>query len=459
MTQHRTIKQKNAKSNTRKKSAFSPEIMGKCLGTSHGWKRVQVYGEPYPCGFAHGWLLWEDIKHCLVILKQFVQDEFDMTYPEYIAYCEKHIQPQIVSYCPELLEEMRGIADGASRRSRSQHISVSDIIGWNSYLSLGELLDKKMREKRKAREAQRCSAFIATGKSTEKGDIVMAHNTHCHLALGAVSNIIMYVSPAKGNAFVMQTCAGLICSTMDWFLCSSGIIGCETTISGITYTPEFGVPYFCRIRKCMQHGNSLKEYADIMTTNNGGDYPCSWLFGNIHTGEIMLCELGKYEHHVETTTDGVFFGMNSAMDTKIRALQTDTFSTENGRLSINARRERLDYLLNDKYRGKINVTNAKQIIADHYDGWTNQEQKSSRGICKHSEADTKDQPVKPYGAVDGKVVCTRLAKQMTFWGRFGSSCGRIFRAKSFTRKHPKYINTHLKDLPEEPWVLIRNAVK
>ena len=451
MPEKHTVRRKYTNTNTNTRKRHSPSISGKYLGTTHGWKRVEVYGEPYTCGFAHGWLLWEDLKHCLELLKQLVADEFEMTYPEYIQYCEKHVQASIAEHCPEILEEMRGIADGASRRSRTWRVSISDIIGWNSYLSLADALDKTARKKR---DPQRCSAFIATGSATEKGDIIMAHNTHCHLALGAVSNIIMYVSPAKGHAFVMQTCAGLICSTMDWFLCSSGIIGCETTISGITYTPEIDVPYFCRIRKCMQYGNSLKEYADIMTTHNGGDYPCSWLFGNTHNGEIMLCELGKNTHRVETTKDGVFFGMNSAMDTKLRALQTDTFSTENEQLSINARRERLDYLLNDKYRGKINLKNAKQVIADHYDTWVNREQMSARGVCKHSEVDTGDAPVRPYGAVDGKVVSTRLAKQMAFWGRFGSSCGRAFRAKPFTRKYPKYAKALLKDLPEQPWIIL-----
>ena len=171
----------------------------------------------------------------------------------------------------------------------------------------------------------------------------------------------------------------------------------------------------------------------------------------------MLCELGKNEHRVETTKDGVFFGMNSAMDTKLRALETDTFSTENEQLSVNARRERLDYLLNDKYKGKINLKNAKQIIADHYDTVAGREQMSARGVCKHSEVDLGDETgthVRPYGAVDGKVVSTRLAKQMAFWGRFGSSCGRTFRAKPFTRKYPKYANAMLKDLPEQSWVLL-----
>ena len=65
----------------------------------------------------------------------------------------------------------------------------------------------------------------------------------------------------------MQTSAGLISSSSDWFLVENGIIGCETTISDINYKPIFGSPYFCRIRDTMQYANSLDECKDILLKN------------------------------------------------------------------------------------------------------------------------------------------------------------------------------------------------
>ena len=102
----------------------------------------------------------------------------------------------------------------------------------------------------------RCSAFIATGNATKNRDIVMAHNTHSDFVTGQLLNIVIKVFPDVGNAFIMQTSAGLIASTSDWFLMSNGIIGCETTLSDINYKPEFGTPFFCRIRELMQYAKS-----------------------------------------------------------------------------------------------------------------------------------------------------------------------------------------------------------
>lgn len=135
----------------------------------------------------------------------------------------------------------------------------------------------------------------------------MAHNTHTNFADGQLHNIIMNVIPSSGHPFVMQTSAGYIASGTDWFICSTGMIGCETTIGDINYTPRFGVPYFCRIRQAMQYGKTLDDYEQIMDKKNAGDYACSWLFGDINTNEIMLYEIGLKEKNVQRTKNGVFW--------------------------------------------------------------------------------------------------------------------------------------------------------
>ena len=430
-------------------------VQGRYIGEKEGWEKVEIYGSGYEMGYAHGALLASQIKYNLKLLSYIVKEEFKVDYPQYVKKCEECMLSIIQKDYPEIYEEMMGISDGASHTLHKTHISVSDILAWNAYLSMSPFYENHQMEKEKEKEhVQRCSAFIATGKATSNGEIVMAHNTHCHYALGSVSNIIMYVSPSSGHGFCMQTCAGLICSSMDWFMTTAGIVGCETTIAGTTYLPEFGAPYFCRIRRCMQYGNSLDDYSKIMTTNNAGDYPCSWLFGDVNSNEIMMCELGKQTHSIQRTKNGVYYGSNYATNMELRALETDTQNIDSNVLSQFSRFERLEYLLLDKYKGKINLSNSKTILADHYDSFLDKVEMSSRTICKHSELD--DLKRYPGGAVDGKVLDSSAAKKMEFWGRFGSSCGRQFHSKTFMKHNPKHKSVFLMDLPHYRWTKLKN---
>ena len=218
------------------------------------------------------------------------------------------MKPIIQKQYPEFYNEICGISAGAKMAGKK--ISVDFLIAWNSYISLYYYFRGVAKEK--------CSAFIATGDATENGDMIMAHTTHSDYASGQLQNIILYVTPINGHSFVMQTSPGFIASATDWFLCSTGIIGCETTISKTNYKPKFGDPYFCRIRQAMQYGETLDEYVDIMSTRNAGDYACSWLLGDTRTNEAMLFEISLNYKNVKKTKNGFFYGMNSAIDNKLR---------------------------------------------------------------------------------------------------------------------------------------------
>ena len=426
-------------------------VSGRILSRKNGWITAEIYGSPHDRGFAHGVLLYKELRNILRCFSFLVKTDFHTTLDEYVRRSKRMFRPILETKYPEYYNEIVGIHQGA--KSKGVDFSVDTLIAWNSYLSM---YDEYSAEQ----SPERCSAFIATGNATEKGDIVMAHNTHSNLVFASLSNIVLYVFPDKGNSFCMQTCAGLICSSMDWFICSNGIIGCETTISNITYKPVYGVPYYCRIRDCMQYCNTLDEYANAMLHENAGDYACSWLFGNTQSGEIMLCEIGLKHHNIQKTKNGFFYGMNSAIDPVLRMKETDDTGIDDISRSTGARNARLQYLLHHKYAGKINITNAKQILSDHYDVFLDDTRGGLRGICRHSElypeTTATQTPFYPYGTIDGKVVNTQMAKTMQFVGKYGASCNRSFRFREYLKKHPEYNSweKYLVNLPNQPWTTI-----
>lgn len=427
-----------AKNKTQKKM----KINGAIDFEKNGWKHITIFGEPYKRGYAHGYLLAEDLKRVLTTLPFMVDEHFKIPFKQYMDDCDKHIYNIVKKKCPEIYNELRGIVSGAKKKG--VNVTTRFLIAWNSFLSMYSLYMDGGSE--------RCSAFIATGSATEKGDIVMAHNTHSDFLTGQLLNIVMTIKPDKGHTFKMQTSAGFVASTSDWFLSDKGIVGCETTIAHVNFKPKFGMPYFCRIRKVMQYANNLDDCITFMSKDNAGDYSCSWLYGDINTGEIMVHELGKNIENIKRTNDGIIYGMNSALSFELR--NKETFDTEHSNLetSLGSRSHRLDYLLNHKHYGAINIPIAKEIIADHYDTKYNKTHKCSRGICKHSEVDI-DYNFTPYGATDGKVLNTSSAKTLNFYGRFGSSCGRKFSVKSYVKKYPqhkKWLDV-LYDIPSYNW--------
>jgi hypothetical protein len=426
-------------------------ISGEIVRHIGGWTIVSIRGAAFERGLAHGSLLHKELSEVCHVFPFLLKESYGTTYPEYMRACKKTIQPVVKKQYPEFYQEICGISAGAKRRGVD--VSVDFLIGWNSYLSMSHYF---------GRSIERCSGFIACGDATEKGDLIMGHNTNTNFVDARFSNILMYVTPDKGYPFVMQTLPGFIASGMDWFICSTGMVGCETTIADTNYVPDFkhGVPYFCRIRQAMQYGRSLDEYSEILLDKNAGDYACSWLFGNVYLNEIMLCEIGLKEHNIKRTSNGVFYGMNSAMGAKLREKETNDHSHTDIKTSLGARNRRLHDLLFDTYYGKINMNIGKRILSDHYDVYLKRNVRNFRTICVHSES--SDDPHNhreshyPYGTVDGKVVNSELAKKLAFWAHLGPPCGTPFRATQHIKEHPEYLHwkPYLKDMPSHKWTEI-----
>jgi hypothetical protein len=455
------MKTKKIRIKKRCKTRKQTGICGTIIQEKNGWKTLYVYGDPFERGFAHGYLLYDELKRVLKIFPFVVKEVLHTTIKEYLKVSNRIILP-IIKKNEEIYEEIRGISAGAKHCGIK--ISVEFLVAWNSYMSLYGEFKKGSTEdgnappsdKKMAGNNERCSAFIATGNATKHGDIIIGHTTHTDFATASLANIVLYVIPTTGYPFVMQISPGYVASVTDWFICSTGIVGCETTISAINYKPKFGNPFFCRIRKAMQYGTSLDQYTEIMLDDNAGDYACSWQLGNINTNEIMLFELGYETHSIKRTHNGVYYGMNSAIDPEIRLLETTDNASTDITKSTGARNIRLSHLLNEKYYGKIDIHVAKLVLADHYDPYENRVHMNSRSICKHTELDpehTNRPAFYPFGCIDAKITNSKMARKLSFIGRFGSACGRSFDVSEHIKAHPdlKYWAPVLRDFPSEPY--------
>ena len=458
-----TKKKKERKTKKNNTKTSNIKVNGRKYKQKNGWIKMKIYGSPLERGYAHGFLLRKELQKIRQsILPFLVENSFPerITYDKYEKDCRDNITEIIREKYPEYYTELEGISAGANYGSLSlkkeEQITIDFLIAWNSFLSMASFYNKRSA-------VDHCSAFIAIGDATEKGDIIMAHTTHSDFVSAKTLNIVLEIYPEKGNKIKMQTSPGLICSSADWFICDNGIIGCETTIGGINVKPVFGVPYYCRIREAMQYGNSLDDFITILSKDNAGDYANSWLLGDTRekTKEIMLLELGLNIRNIERKENGVFYGMNSAMSPILREKETNDKSHWDMRETSGARNIRFHILLYEEYYGKINIENAKKIIADHYDvSETKETNGNNLTICKHTNLDPhkgKRGVYYPFGCTDGKVTNSSMARKMAFVGRMGPACGTAFYAKKFLEKHPEYKKKWEKVLPDmlhEPWIYV-----
>ena len=104
----------------------------------------------------------------------------------------------------------------------------------------------------------------------------------------------------------------------------------------------------------------------------------------------------------------------------------------------------------------------KKIISDHYDVYLKKDNNPcSRTVCSHYDLDAREymsqsdrpKPYSPHGTVDGVVCDTKSAKNMSFIGRFGNTCGTPFIAKEFFKQHRQYERyaPYIKDRITQPW--------
>jgi hypothetical protein len=446
----------------------------------NGWTYISVHGDPEERGYAYGYFCAKDFKDIQTMLKFFMMESYGFEWSTFIREVNKDYHHFSKTKYPEFYKEMVGIAKGCT--AGGTPTDIDEILAWNFYLSIPYWLLKKgavgakegggsfqFQGIKKEPADDHCSAFIAVGKDwTTNGQIVVAHNSFAEYVDGQYLNVILDMQPTHGAQMLIQTSPCWIWSGSDFFVTSYGIIGTETTIGGFNQY-EQNIPLMFRIRQAMQYGQTMDEYVELLLKGNSGDYANSWFFGDIKTNEILRLELGLKYHNVERTKNGCFIGFNSTYDPRIRNLECENTGFYDTRRHQGARLVRLGDLM-EQHKGKLNIELAKELIADHYDVYLHKENNpNSRTVCSHYDEDAREfmsqadrpKPFAPRGATDGCAADTECIRNMSFWARYGRSCGEPFEVKSFINKNRQYkmFEPYLRDRPSEPWTLFTSNRK
>lgn len=419
----------------------------------NGWIYLHIEGTAEERGFQHGFFLAKEIKEALVKMSRVWYYQTALDWQWQVQRSAAMFNPYIDK---ENMEEMEGIVSGM--KAAGESTTRDEIVAYNAstefmgywWPQVKDTVSPNSPDPKK----ESCSSFIATGSMTIDGNIVLGHNTMSSFFYPSC-NVIIDILPDKGHRILMQSVAGLIHSETDFFITDAGLVGSETTIGGFFPFDETGIPEFARMRHATQYASSIEEWCELMKKGNNGGYANAWLIGDINTNEIARLELGLKYVGFEKKKDGFFVGSNVAEDLNI--LRFETRSSEvDIRTSSVARRVRWKKLMKDN-AGKINLEMAEKFEADHFDTYLNTNTPGLRTLCSHPDLDPDiygvDLPFAPWGTLDGKVVDSKMAKQMSFVARWGSACGTPFSAKAYLENHQQFdwMDGLLEDRPAQPW--------
>ncbi len=384
-----------------------------------GWIYLHIEGAPYERGYQHGHLMAREI-------------------PEYLARCAAELGggPEnwndyrtsanalfLRGFDKEILEEMRGIADGAAdagAKWQNRRIDLMDIVVANVTVEMGELrsavnvtptgLESTSFDKpsyglgvgsHRDSVMDHCSAFAATGPATRDGKMVIGHVTWWPLTLAEGTNVMIDIKPASGHRLIMQSYAGGIESGTDWYQNDAGVVLTETTIRQTPFNAQ-GTPVAFRARQAIQYGGNIDEVVEKLGTRNNGLYTNEWLIGDAKNNEIAMYELGTAHTKLWRSsknewfggTPGVYWGNNNAKDLAIRLeLLPDTHSAPEYVPYSPMPRDLAWQGLYKQYRGQIDEQFAFTAF--------------------------RTAPLVAATTMDAKVVTADMASRMMVWGEIG----------------------------------------
>ncbi len=417
-----------------------------------GWIVLHIEGEPYERGVQHGRLLAPEIA---AHIRCFAADHSSKGPAQGWKLARTLVSALFLrGYAKEYLEEMKGIADGASAagaRFDDRRIDVLDIVTLNAWPEIDTLesalnatptglegvrFGLKTPLPKPAPKPMRCSAFAATGPATRDGKIVFGHITMFKLYPANFYNIWLDVKPAKGHRVLMQSFPAGIHSGMDYYQNDAGLLICETTI-GQTRFNRPGVPLASRIRAAMQYADSIDKAVAILEKDNNGLYTNEWLLGDIKTNEIAMLELGTHKTRLRRSsknewfgdTPGFYWGCNNTKDLQVR-LETIASTGDQPRVAlfVPSERDKKWLELYDKYKGKIDADFGKLAFTTP--------------------------PLAAFSSVDAKFTTTDMAKRLESWALFGPPMGRTW--------HPRFEERvefpEVRPLVNNPWTVLGGGV-
>ena len=399
-----------------------------------GWIYLHIEGEPYERGYQHGYLLAREIEGYLDRTAAELDSKDRARGLNFGRVAANALF--LRGFDEEMLQEMKGIADGAAAaqaKYNGRPVDLLDVVVMNTVTELGLLQPATnvlptglegfglrapdyARPSGKVPVTDRCSAFAATGKTTRDGKMIVGHVTWWSLTLAEQTNVLLDVKPTQGHRVLMQSYPAGIQSGTDYYQNDAGVILTETTIRQSPFNAA-GTPVAYRARRAIQYGTNVDLVVKHLADRNNGLYTNEWIIGDAKNDEIAMFELGTKKTRLWRSTknewfggtDGFYWGCNNAKDLEVR---TEYYPDPKGRPDhipfVPGQRDLKWVQLYDKYKGDID---------EHF-----------------AFTAFRTAPLVSRSTSDAKLASSEMARNYMMWAYMGKPNEREWEPSEWSRK-------------------------
>ncbi len=161
-------------------------------------------------------------------------------------------EAQIKKVAPELLEEMRGVADGA--KAAGYDVTYRDVLLINCWFEMGFA--------HPSAEVHTCSSFGAWGSATQNGAPMFAQNRDSSM-YPFIYEFVLIAYPEGKHAFMTQATGGLLAA--NWGMNDQGLsASCQTGPKARGIDRAFGMAHMLMIQKILESCSTAEEAKDYI---------------------------------------------------------------------------------------------------------------------------------------------------------------------------------------------------
>jgi len=314
---------------------------------------AELSGTPYEIGFSHGSKAKKYILHNISIYQQLFMNNAGVKWDDAKSASRRYI-PYISSYDPDLLDEMRGIADGAG-------LDFEDILALNAR---SEVL-MTLTPKDDITPVDGCTNIAVMPDRSRNGHTYLAHNWDWKIE-SRESIITLKIKQSDKPDILMITEAGIV---GKFGVNSSGIGVAMNALS--TPCDAEGVPLHCILRGVL-NSRTLTQ-AVYAITHKRCACAANYMMASAG-GEIFDCERVPDDFEIFYPSDGLLHHTNTILSQKLKNKYPDNMHLMGA--STFLRYYRSGRLI--RKFDRIGPDELKSVLADHGD--------APDSVCSHDHA-------------------------------------------------------------------------
>lgn len=318
--------------------------------------RIHVSGGPYERGLQYGAQARQRIHRCVATYDHIFHSYAGWDWSRVTEHARTYI-PAVDAFRPHLLEEIRGIADGAD-------LARDDVLALNvrTEIMFAAVAQAAARE---------CTAVAALPAVTASGQMLLAQNWDWKPET-ADNLIVLDARPDTGPSFITVVEAGLLAKTG---LNSAGIGLVTNALVSDQDRGEPGVPYHVILRAILE--SDRLSQALLAVTRHRRASSANYLIGH-RDGEAVDVEAAPGDYAqvaVSFPTDGMYSHTNHFVSRPGRDLALKDVALWRGPASL-LRLRRAQRLL-DENAGLIDPPRLGELLSDHFS--------YPDGVCTHPD--------------------------------------------------------------------------